>query len=224
MFIIINFKYHFLLLLYMPRQAKTLKKCPVGKTLNPSTGRCIKKKCPVGKTLNPSTGRCVKSKTKTKAHNVKTPKKSVKVKLQCPDGYIVRNAYLREAYTRKNGTMVPRKLVPAKCIKSQGLPGKTSDRYQGKNKGIGPLKKGELSKHGYVKVKTMGVRKRRKALDGAIGEYGAMKVLKKIGAVKTYQKNKSPETSRVYMDNMRWLRKKYDHQFKSSWKESNLFK
>ena len=43
--------------------------------------------------------------------------------------------------------------MPAKCIKSQGLPGKTSDRYQGKNKGIGPLQKGELSKHGYVKVK-----------------------------------------------------------------------
>jgi len=211
----------------MPRQAKTLKKCPKGKIVNPSTGRCVKKKCPKGKMLNIGTGRCVNkpirktrkpSKT-NKSTNVKKPG----LKLRCPNGYIVRNAYLREAYTRKNGTMVSRKLVPAKCIKSQGLPGKTSNRYQGKNKGIGPLKKGELSKHGYVKVKTMPVRKRRKALDGAIGEYGAMKVLKKIGAVKTYQKNKSPETSRVFMDNMRWLRKKYDHQFKSSWKDSNLF-
>ena len=50
-----------------------------------------------------------------------------------------------------------------------------------------------------------------------------MKVLKKIGAVKTYQKNKSQKVH-VCMDNMRWLRKKYDNQFKSSWKDSNLFK
>lgn len=216
---------------------KTQKKCPKGKVLNSKTNRCLKKQCPPGKILNTTTGRCVKSKkpskpvkTSVKKTSVKTPaptKKSSKklnLKLTCPDGYIVRNAYIREAYTRTNGTKVARKLVPAKCIKSQGLPGKTSDRYKGKNKGIGPLQKGELSKHGYVKVKTMPVRKRRKALDGAIEEYGAMKVLKKIGAVKTYQKNKSPESTRVYMDNMRWLRKKYDNQFKSSWKDSNLFK
>lgn len=203
--------------------SKTQKKCPKSKILNPKTGRCVKKQCPKGKVLNTSTGRCVKSKKSIKTP-VKKPSKKLNLKLKCPDGYIVRNAYIREAYTRTNGTKVARKLVPAKCIKSQGLPGKTSDRYKGKNKGIGPLQKGELSKHGYVKVKTMPVRKRRKALNSAIEEYGAMKVLKKIGAVKTYQKNKSPESSRIYMDNMRWLRKKYDNQFKSSWKDSNLFK
>ena len=43
----------------MPRQAKTLKKCPKGKIVNPSTGRCVKKKCPKGKMLNIGTGRCV---------------------------------------------------------------------------------------------------------------------------------------------------------------------
>ena len=216
--------------------SKTQKKCPKGKVLNSKTNRCVKKQCPLGKVLNITTGRCVKSKkpsksvktpvkkTPVKKTPVKKPSKKLNLKLKCPNGYIVRNAYIREAYTRTNGTKVARKLVPAKCIKSQGLPGKTSDRYQGKNKGIGPLQKGELSKHGYIKVKTMPVRKRRKALDGAIEEYGAMKVLKKIGAVKTYQKNKSPESTRVYMDNMRWLRKKYDNQFKSSWKDSNLFK
>lgn len=212
----------------MPRQTKPKtqikKKCPKAKVLNSKTNRCVKKQCPPGKVLNTTTGRCVKSKKPSVKKPAKNSSKKLNLKLTCPDGYIVRNAYIREAYTRTNGTKVARKLVPAKCIKSQGLPGKTSDRYQGKNKGIGPLQKGELSKHGYVKVKTMPVRKRRKALDGAIEEYGAMKVLKKIGAVKTYQKNKSPESSRVYMDNMRWLRKKYDNQFKSSWKDSNLFK
>ena len=33
--------------------------------------------------------------------------------------------------------------------------GKTSNRFKGPNKGIGPLKKGELSKHGYTGVKDM---------------------------------------------------------------------
>ena len=51
------------------------------------------------------------------------------------------------------------------------LTGKTSDRYQGKNKGIGPLQKGNYLTR-YVKVKTMPVRKRRKALNSAIEEYG----------------------------------------------------
>jgi glutamine cyclotransferase len=58
--------------------AKSPKKCPEGKILNPKTGRCIKnknlidkkppikspKKCPEGKILNPKTGRCILIKKK----------------------------------------------------------------------------------------------------------------------------------------------------------------
>jgi hypothetical protein len=60
--------------------AKSVKKCPDGKVLNPATGRCIliknakakvtkdvvkksSKKCPDGKVLNPATGRCILIKT-----------------------------------------------------------------------------------------------------------------------------------------------------------------
>jgi hypothetical protein len=86
------------------------------------------------------------------------------------------------------------------------------------------LKKGELSKYGYSKIKTLKQGTRRKAISNAIKEYGAPKVLKKIGLIKTYQKNKNPEVSQLLMNNMKWVRKKYDKQFKSSWKISNLFK
>lgn len=154
------------------------------------------KKCVDGKVVNPLTNRCVK---------------------KCPKGFIIRDSYIRNLKGKKTKVL-------AKCIKSQGLPGKTSDRYKGANKGIGKLTKGELSKYGYTKIKTLNKTKRHKYLDSAIKEYGSSKILKKLGAVKTYQKNKSPEVSRILYDNMRWVRKKYDTDFKSSWKDSNLYK
>ena len=128
----------------------------------------IKKICSNDKALNPLTNRCVKN---------------------CPKGYIIRNSYVRNPFVGKDGKNVAMKVVTAKCIKSRGLPGKTTDRYKGPNKGIGPLKKGELSKHGYTSIKNMGVRKRHKALNSAVKEYGSPMILKKLGAVKTYQKN-----------------------------------
>ena len=156
----------------------------------------LAKECMEGKVVSPITNRCVKN---------------------CPKGYIIRNSYTRTLKGKKT-TVLP------KCIKSQGLPGKTLERYQGPNKGIGPLKKGELSKHGYTQIKNLSKIKRHKYLNSAITEYGSSKILKKLGAVKTYQKNKSPEVSRILYDNMKWVRKKYDDDFKSSWKDSNLFK
>jgi hypothetical protein len=59
--------------------AKSPKKCPEGKILNPKTGRCIvnkaavaaksPKKCPEGKVLNPKTGRCVLQKERDAKHS-----------------------------------------------------------------------------------------------------------------------------------------------------------
>ena len=154
------------------------------------------KECNEGKVINPLTNRCVKN---------------------CPKGYIIRNSYTRTLKGKKTNVL-------AKCIKSRGLPGKTSDRYKGVNKGIGPLKKGELSKYGYTQVKKLSKIKRHRYLNNAVKEYGSPKILKKLGAVKTYQKNKNPEVSRILYDNMKWIRKKYDGEFKSSWKDSNLYK
>ena len=144
-------------------------------------------------------------------------------RLKCQKGFIVRNGYLRKGYTRKNGTKIKKTHIKAKCIKSRGGPGKTSLRFKN-GKGIPPLKRGELGKHGYKKIKTLGVRKRHKALSLAIKEYGSKKIFGKLGALRTYQKRTSPEISKLFTDNMKWVRKKYDHDFTSSFKDSALFK
>ena len=188
---------------YLPKKCvpSTTMKKKTPTTMKKKTPTTMKKKtsgkkCNIEKVLNPISNRCVKN---------------------CPKGYIIRNSYIRNLKGNKT-------VVPAKCIKSIGLPGKTSNKYLGKNKGIGKLNKGELSKHGYSNIKSLTKTKRHKYLNSAIKEYGSSKILKKLGAIKTYQKNKNPEVSRVLYDNMKWVRKKYDKDFKSSWKDSNLYK
>lgn len=91
-------------------------------------------------------------------------------------------------------------------------------------KRIPRLKKGELTKYGYKNIKSTGTKKRRKSLSKAVNEYGALKLLKKLGVLRLYHKNSSPALSKKYYDNQKWIRKKYNNQFKSSWKNSALFK
>jgi hypothetical protein len=134
--------------------------------------------------------------------------------MKCPSGMITRNSYKRKQFINKKGT-----IIKSRCIKSRGLPGKTSLR----NKGIGKLKSGELGKHGYFNVKNIKMSKRRKALSSAIDDYGAQMLLKKLNALRVYQKNTNPKISSIFYQDMRWLRKKYNHQFKSHWKSSSLY-
>ena len=89
--------------------------------------------------------------------------------------------------------------------------------------GIGFLKKGELGKYGYHHVKELSKRKRHSSLKKAVEEYGAQKMVKKLGALRTYQKNTSPEISKIFYEDQQWVRKQYDNQFQSSWKNSKLY-
>ena len=134
--------------------------------------------------------------------------------LICKKGYIT-----RRAYTKKNGTK-----VKAMCVKGNGKKRRSRRSKRSRTKGIPPLKKGELTKHGYHNVKKLGVRVRRKALTSAVKEYGASKVLKKIGVLRTYHKNKAPNLSKRYYDNMKWTRKKFNNQFKGDWRKSAFYK
>ena len=143
--------------------------------------------------------------------------------LICKKGYIT-----RRAYTRKNGTK-----VKAMCVKGNGkkkrsrrsrMRSKAKAKKASKAKGIPPLKKGELTKHGYHNVKKLGVRVRRKALTSAVKEYGASKVLKKLGVLRTYHKRKAPSLAKKYYNNMKWSRKKFNNQFKGDWRKSALYK
>ena len=69
------------------------------------------------------------------------------------------------------------------CVKGNGRKRKSKKSIK-RRFGIPPLKKGELTKHGYQNVKKLGVRVRRKALTSAIKEYGAPKNIKKIRSSK----------------------------------------
>ena len=126
---------------------------------------------------------------------------------------------LRKGYTRKNGT-----IVKQKCIKKRS-PNKVKKSIIKKFKPmILSLKKGQLKKYGYKNIKTLGVRKRRQSLAKAINNYGTKNVFRKLGAVKTLHKNKNVSLANKYLNNMVWLRKKFDKDFKGSYKNSALFK
>ena len=205
-----------------PKGSKNKKKSITKSQLKTSLNKSLKVK--VKKDLRKTATPEKKQWRKNTIQKLKKSKQAARRKygtINCPKGTIMREGYIRKAYIRKNGTRVAKKIVPPSCIKKRGA----KDKYKvprGKS-GIGPLKKGELSKHGYSGVKELGVRKRRKALVGAIDEYGAPTIMKKLGAIKTLLKRTSPDYSKIYMDNMKWLRKKYDNEFKGSWKKSALY-
>lgn len=159
--------------------------------------------------------------TIAKIEKSKNKARKVHGTLECPPGYIMKEGYVREGYTKKNGTKVKSVIVKPTCIKKRGLPNKFVPP-KGKS-GIGPLKQGELSSHGYSNVRSLTQSNRRQFLNSAISEHGSKMVLKKLSALKTLQKRTNPEAAQIFHDNSKWLRKKYDDDFKASWKTSKLF-
>ena len=129
---------------------------------------------------------------------------------KCLKGYIKRVSYR----TKKNS------YVHESCIKRRGLPGKTSLKY--KDSGIGPIKKGELGKFGYHHLQQLSKRKRHNSLRKAVKELGAIKVVRKLGAIRTYLKNTNPKISSIFYDDQKWVRKEFDSDFKGEYNKSKL--
>jgi hypothetical protein len=133
----------------------------------------------------------------------------------CPPGQILRKGYIRQYSTaiRARGFTVKKKegtiyrVKPTKkqmyvepgCIKNTGLPGKGPV-----GKGIGPLKKGELAKHGYSFRETR--EKRRIALHKAIMEYTATGVYHKLDAVAKLTSRTIPAASKIYGADRNWVK------------------
>tara|TARA_B100001093_G_scaffold511092_1_gene578256 strand:+ start:53 stop:574 length:522 start_codon:yes stop_codon:yes gene_type:complete len=134
---------------------------------------------------------------------------------KCPEGFIK-----RISYTTKKNTY-----VHEACIKSRGLPGKTGLRYGGKGQpqGIGPLKKGELGQYGYHHLDKISKSERQSSLRTAVSKMGAPRVVRKLGAIRTYLKNTSPRISNKFYEDQRWVRKTFDSKFKGEYKNSKLF-
>ncbi len=146
----------------------------------------------------------------------------------CPPGQIRRTAYTRRystglrqrGYTvrRRNGRSyrvypsASRMLVRSGCIRNRGRPGKGAESIfkGGKMKTaklIGPLRKGELQKHGYSTFnKTF---KRRSALRKAVKEYGALGVYRKLNAVAKLGVRTMPKVAKTFKRNRNWVRKTY---------------
>ena len=106
-------------------------------------------------------------------------------KLECNIRKIVRDGYYRKAYSKKDGTHVHGKYIKQTCTKDMGKPGKTAK----KNKVLPKVKsenKGMLTQYGYKESNSFEIRK--KALDMAIKEHGALKIQRHIGLIRNLSK------------------------------------
>lgn len=154
-------------------------------------GSCIRSQSPYGSSLKVS---------KKHMRGYKMSKRALR---SCPSGYIKRSAFVRKTKSGK------RSQVPEMCIRNLGAPGKGLRGATAKRPGIGPLRKGELSKFGYEHVTTMSVSDRHAALEKAIKEFGSLSVWRKLNAVHVYTRRLSPSTSSIFKDDMNWIRNKY---------------
>jgi len=138
---------------------------------------------------------------------------------ECPPGKIARKSYVRR-YTsavrakgfevhRKNGKtyrVYPKSkptVVQTKCVKDLGLPGKGPRE----GKGVGPLRKGELKKHGYSFRNPE--LKRKAALNSAVKEFGALGVYHKLNAVAKLAVRTAPNAAKTFKVDRNWIKQRY---------------
>jgi hypothetical protein len=96
--------------------------------------------------------------------------------------------------------------VPATCIRDVGTPGKG---LKG-SKGIGTLKKGDLTSFGYSSDKTE--RSRHIALNAAIKKYGPLSVYRKLNAISVYTRQTSPMKSKIFLEDRAYVGKKHGYK------------
>ena len=130
----------------------------------------------------------------------------------CPPGMIRRKQYTRRYSTavRNKGFTVKRSngktyhvkpkasnmLIESTCIKNVGAPGKGPKLF-------GPLRKGELAKHGYSFRRSEA--ERHAALKKAVNDYGTTGVFRKLNAVAKLTKRVSPKAANVFTKDREWI-------------------
>ena len=137
---------------------------------------------------------------------------SVNTRKVCPSGYILRKAYVRKYTTgvRERGFTVHRAdktyraypsssstVIKASCIKDRGKEGKGPQE-------IGPLRRGELLKHGYTYRKSSN--DRHSALRKAAKEFGPLGVYRKLNAVAKLSKRTEPKIAQVFKADRNWVK------------------
>ena len=125
-------------------------------------------------------------------------KKSSKL---CGPGKILRSSYTRRTL-KKNGS-VKETRVSATCVRDMGKPGKLPKGAPT----IGPLKKGELQRFGYMYK--LPEHDRHNALRLAIKSLGSLNVYRKLDAVAKLTNLTSPNASATFAADRDWIRSKY---------------
>ena len=110
--------------------------------------------------------------------------------------------------TRKRLRQVPRN-CPSGQLRYTNSPIGTSRKACARGPGIGPLRKGELIKHGYKNVVNMSKSDRHVALTDAVSEFGSLGVFRKLNAVQIYTRRTAPATSKIFKTDMEWIRKTF---------------
>jgi hypothetical protein len=85
------------------------------------------------------------------------------------------------------------------CVKDRGLPGKVAP-----GESIGPIRKGELKKYGYIYDEPQHVR--HAALNRAMKEFGPLGVWHKLDAIAKLSKRTVPEASKVFEMDRDWIK------------------
>lgn len=120
---------------------------------------------------------------------------------RCGPGKIMRSSYTRRIRT-KNGYVKEAK-VSATCVRDMGKPGKLPKGAPT----IGPLKKGELQRFGYMYK--LPEHDRHNSLRAAIKSLGSLNVYRKLDAVAKLTNLTSPKASATFSADRDWIRSKY---------------
>ena len=194
---------------YHHRKAYTVKK--TGTFVN---ARCVKSQSPYAETSNQFKKRTLRKQT-ARLTRADRPRNTTR---KCPPGKIARKGYIRRfssgikatGYTVKRKDGVTYKVYPKKkatyvksaCITDLGRKGKAAPGEQ-----IGPLRKGELKKYGYVY--RLPSQQRHNALRKAVGAYGPLSVYRKLNAVAKLSLRTAPEASMAFKADRNWIRETY---------------
>lgn len=199
-------------------QKMSTRKCPNGFTrrkgyTRKNTGKRVKSTC------IRSTSKYTRNATNTRKRQAARLAAITGAKKSCPPGQISRSAYVRRitsrvhkrGYTKKTKSgkeikVFPKSksiFVPASCVKDVGKPGKLPEGAPI----IGPLRKGELKKHGYgYRLPEL---QRQVALTKAIKEFGALDTYRKLNAVAKLTQRTSPDAHKAFTKDRNWIRKTY---------------
>ena len=107
---------------------------------------------------------------------------------------------LRRGYTTRRGVR-----VRASRIADRGARGRWQSRHR--TRGIGPLKKGDLTVFGYSHTKPTAVR--HEAIDKAVSKYGRTSTIRKLNAIAVYSKRTGPSRAKTYRRDMHYVQKKF---------------